>query len=120
MSQCDRAIARAECFLVIEVSKPSVTTNDCIRNTIIVQGAGTAYTPVASIPNYVDIIGLGADPRGNGSGIAVVSGAASEDAWVIDSNGCRGLSMYNMQLTAGATANWSMDIVTIFRSRFEG
>lgn len=97
---------------------PGTTTNDYIRNTIVVQGTGTAYSSVAALPNYCDVIGLGADPRGNGAGIVVVASAGAADAMA---GSARGLNMYNMQLRqSSAGAYWGLDLAVCFRSKFVG
>ncbi|KKL18890.1 hypothetical protein LCGC14_2470980, partial [marine sediment metagenome] len=67
VDQVSTAVTLSEASRLIH---PGTTTNDYIMNTIIVQGTGTAYTAVAALPSYARVIGLGADPRGNGAGIA--------------------------------------------------
>jgi len=92
------------------------TNNQYVRNRIIVQGTATAYAAVSALPNYCDIIGVGADPRGNGAGIARIDGAGAADAAA--SAGVRGLNVYNMQFT-GSGNFYAMDLAICFRSRFE-
>jgi hypothetical protein len=92
------------------------TNNQYIRPTIVVQGTATAYSAIAALPNYTDIIGLGADPRGNGAGIARLDGAGAADAAA--SAGCRGIDLYNLQFT-GSGNFYAMDLALIFRSVFE-
>ncbi|KKL50756.1 hypothetical protein LCGC14_2302310 [marine sediment metagenome] len=117
VAQPEQAIALSEASRLIHVG---TTTNDYIRNTIVVQGTGTAYTAVTEIPNYVNLIGLGADPRGNGTGIAKIDGAGAADAMSVDSNGCRGLFMANLQFNnSGAASVYGADFAKLFRSRIE-
>ncbi len=48
---------------------PGTTTNDYIRNTIVVQGTGTAYTGITDLGEYYDLIGLGSPTYGMGGTI---------------------------------------------------
>ena len=119
--QVERAISLSETYRQLGGGAPSVTTNDYIRNTIVVQGTGTAYTNVTSIPNYTNIIGLGADPKGNGTGIAKIDGAGTADALSVSSSGCRGLYMVNLQFNqSSAGSYYGADFAKLFRSRIEG
>ena len=120
--EVNTAIAASETYRLLGGLAPTVTTNDYIRNTIVVQGTGTAYGVVTAIPNYVNIIGLGADPRGNGSGIAQIDGAGAADCISIGSDGCRGLYMVNMQLDQSTSSSpyVGLDAEKLFRSRIEG
>ncbi|KKL27258.1 hypothetical protein LCGC14_2386980 [marine sediment metagenome] len=118
MDQPQTAITASEVF---RQDRGSVSTNDYIRNTIVIQGTGTAYTAVTAIPNYTDIIGLGADPRGNGTGIAQIDAAGIADCISIGSAGCRGLYMVNIQCDASAAGSFvGLDAEKLFRSRIEG
>lgn len=113
MSEVSTAITASEAYRQI----PSATTNEYIRNTILVQGTGTAYTALTALPNYCDIIGLGADPRGNGAGIARITAATGVDT-VDEATGVRGLNIYNMQFTGSGTG-YAMDLAVAFRCVFE-
>ena len=118
--QVETAISASETYRQLGGGAPSVTTNDYVRNTIVVQGTGTAYTAVTSIPNYTNLIGLGADPRGNGSGIAQIDAAGVADCISIGSAGCRGLHMVNIQCDASAAGSFvGLDAEKLFRSKIE-
>jgi len=110
VDQVSTAITLSEAYLATWA-----TNNRYIRNRIIVQGTATAYTAVSALPNYCDIIGIGADPRGNGAGIARIDGAGAADAAASD--GVRGLNIYNMQFT-GSGNYYAMDLAICFRSVF--
>jgi len=84
------------------------------RAAIYVIGTGTAYTALTALPSYADIIGVGAEPRGNGTGIAMI-GADGADGIA---GTARGLGLYNLQLISGG-AFWCADFVNLFRSRIE-
>ena len=79
---------------------------------IYVRGSGTAYTALTALPSYADIIGIGAEPRGNGTGIVAI-GANGADGIA---GTARGLGLYNLQLNSGG-AFWCADFVSLFRSR---
>ena len=120
VDQVEQAISLSETFRQLGSGAPSVTTNDYVRNTVIIQGTGTPYTAVTSIPNYTDLIGLGADPRGNGTGIAKIDGAGTEDAMSVSSAGCRGLYMVNLQFNSSAAGSfYGADFAKLFRSTIE-
>jgi len=109
MDQVSTAITAAEAY------RQLVTTNNqYVRNVIYVQGTGTAYTAITAYPNYCDIIGVGADPRGNGSGIARITGAASAAA----TGSARGLGLYNLQFI-GAGSYYAAVFTVLFRSVIE-
>jgi len=110
VDQLDTAVTLAEAYRVTWA-----TNNQYVRNRIIVQGTATAYEAVSALPNYCDIIGIGADPRGNGAGIPRLDGAGAADAAA--SAGVRGLNVYNMQFT-GSGNYYAMDLAIVFRSVF--
>jgi len=109
-AQISQAITAAEAYRQL----PSLATNEYIRNIIYVQGTGTAYTALTALPNYCDIIGIGAESRGNGAGIVII-GANGADGIA---GSARGLGMYNLQFVSGG-AFWCADFVNLFRSRIE-
>ena len=114
-AQISQAIAAAE------AGRPSVRagSNDFVRNIIFVQGTSTAYTVLTALPNYCDIIGVGADPRGNGSGIARLTsttGVNTTDDSI--TAGVRGLRLYNLQF-GGSGTGWGLSCTTLFRSVIE-
>ncbi len=112
------AITASEAFRQL----PSGTTNDYQRNIIYVQGTGTAYSALTALPSYCDLIGIGANPRGNGSGICKIVNESSGDAIAVGSAGVRGLYMSGFQVgctVTSGTAGYAMDLDKIFRSEFE-
>jgi len=95
----------------------SGTTNDYVMNTIIFQGTATAYTAVSTLPNYTRIIGLGAEPRGNGTGIAQIDGGGAADAM---EGSARGMELYNIQCDQSAAASFcGLDCAVLFRAKIE-
>jgi len=94
----------------------SVTTNDYVRNTIIIQGTGTTYAAISELPSYCDVIGLGADPRGDGIGIVVIGDATGATDGAAGS--IRGTNIYNIQFVAGA-GDTAMDLAVAYRSVLE-
>lgn len=109
------AITASETFRAL----PSGSTNDYQRNVIYVQGTGTPYAIISAMPSYCDLIGIGANPRGNGAGIVRIMGNTSADSIA---GSARGLYMANFlvgdEVTSGS-AGYSMDLAVCFRSTFE-
>lgn len=98
-----------------EADRLARSANDrYIRNRIYVQGTATAYTALTALPNHCDIIGIGANPRGNGTGIAIISGAGAADA-CDEATGVRGLYLENLQFGGGG-AYYAFDCAVMFRS----
>jgi hypothetical protein len=106
-AQLSTAITAAEAYRQLAAS-----ANQYVRNIIYVQGVSTAYSAVSALPNYCDIIGVGAQSNGNGTGIAMISGAGAADAMA---GTARGLRLFNLQLIATG-AYWCLDLVNLFRS----
>ncbi len=117
VSEVSRAITLSEASRLVHVG---TTTNDYIRNTILVQGTGTAYTQLTALPSYCDVIGLGADPRGNGTGIARIGPDADGTGAVdgVNADACRGSNFYNLQFQAGSSKA-AFDCDKLYRARFE-
>ena len=111
------AITASEAFRQLGGRAPTVTTNDYIRNTIIVQGTGTAYTALTALPSYCDIIGIGADPTGNGAGIARIGADSGESEGVLATATARGVNFYGLQFQAG-TGGYAFKGTNLFRSGF--
>jgi hypothetical protein len=81
------------------------------RDRIFVMGTGTAYTAISTLPSMCDIIGVGAEPRGNGTGIVIIGVNGADGI----AGTARGLGLYNMQFRAGGSF-WCADFVSLFRS----
>jgi len=92
-------------------------TNNTVRNIIYVQGTGTAYSNLTDLPDYCDIIGIGADPRGDGTGIVVIKGAEADAAVGVS---VIGLYMTNIQFAvSGGTSYNCLDIAVMIQSVIE-
>jgi hypothetical protein len=89
-------------------------TDAYVRGKIYIQGTGTAYTALTALPSYCDMIGIGADPRGNGAGIVIIGVAGADGI----AGTARGLNMKNIQFRSGGSF-WCADFVSLFRSRIE-
>lgn len=111
MDQISTAITASETYRQLYTG----TTNDYIRNRIIVQGTETAYDCISALPNYTDLIGLGANPTGNGGGIVIIGGTASTDA-VAGTQ--RGNTWTNFQFQISTDGYWCFDCVQSLRSVF--
>jgi len=113
MDQVDTAIAASETFRALKAS-----TNRAIRNTILIQGTSTAYEAVETDAcNYIDFIGLGADPRGNGIGVAQISGLGAADGFSLTATS-RGCNFYNIRFD-GSGAYCAFDCTNLLRATFE-
>ena len=122
VAEVSQAITLAETYRELggEEGGRSVTTNDYVRNTIMIQGTGTAYTQLTALPNYCDMVGLGADPRGNGTGIArigpdAIAGGSFDG---VDAGTCKGTNFYNLQFQAGSSKD-AFDCDKLYRCVFE-
>lgn len=97
-AQVSQAITASEAQRLLQ----GTSTNDYVRNQIYVQGTGTAYTALVELPHYCDLIGVGADPRGNGVGIARIGAdAGSTISGVLEDATVRGLNVSNIQFQGG-------------------
>lgn len=90
----------------------ALQTNIYGKGAIYVRGTGTAYTALAALPSYCDIIGVGACAFGNGAGIVIIG--ANGAAGIAGT--ARGLGLYNLQFRAGG-AYWCADFVQLLRSK---
>lgn len=86
------------------------------RDRIIIMGTGTTYSAISALPQMCDIIGFGAEPRGNGTGIVVIGDATGA------ADGCagttRGTNWCNIQFV-GAGAYYAMDLAAAYRTTFD-
>jgi hypothetical protein len=103
-----------------EVVRLARTTNLYLRNRIFIQGGSADYAPITSLPNYTDIIGVGAESRGNGTGIVVISGGASSSAMTGTSTGgeMRGCTFTNIQFKVLTDTYWCVDAIKVLRTTF--
>ena len=122
MDEVSTAITASETYRELGGEDPgrSDTYNDYVRNTIIIQGTATAYTQLTALPNYCDMVGLGADPRGNGTGIArigpdAIAGGSFDG---VNAGECRGTNFYNLQFQAGSSKA-AFDCDKLYRAVFE-
>ncbi len=92
--------------------------NQNVRGIMYIQGTATPYTPMTTVFHYMDVIGIGADPRGNGAGIVRLG---ADDGV---SDGCdftatmRGVEWYNIQFQAGV-GGYAFRGTNFFRCRWE-
>lgn len=105
----------------------SGTTNDYVRNTIIVQAAGelggSEYESITALPLHCDIIGLGDWPAGMGQGMVIIGRQnANLDAITSGTDTVRGLGLYNLHAAADndvADTYDALSVANFFRSRIE-
>jgi len=106
-AQISQAITAWEAFRAAEA-------NIYARGVIYVRGTGTAYTKLTALPNYCDIIGVGSNPNGNGTGIVMIGDNGADGI----AGTARGLGLYNLQFISGG-AFWCADFVQLLRSTIE-
>ncbi len=114
VDQVSAAITLSEASRLIH---PGTTTNDYIRNTILIQGTGTAYTKLTALPLYCDMIGLGANVRGTGAGVPRIGSDTVAESGCVSSSTVRGLGVYNIQFQAGLD-KYCLQSTSMFRSEF--
>ena len=115
MDQVTTAITASELYRLAQA-----TNNTFVRNRIIVQGTATLYSALTALPNWTDVIGIGADPRGNGSGICRI-GATSATDGATGSGGStdmRGTNWYNIQFNTGGNY-YAFHAPVAYRCRWE-
>ncbi len=119
----DRAMAEPSQAITAILARQAAAANgnEYIRNTVVIQGTSTAYAALTSLAGYTDYIGIGADPSGNGGGIARIDGAGTADAIDTGSSTVRGFNLYNLQLMQSADgAVYGLDIAgAAYRFRIE-
>lgn len=102
-----------------ETYRALLTTDDqYIRGQIFVQGTATAYSAITTLPSHCDIIGIGADPRGHGTGIARIGADTGDSDGVDATTTARGVNFYNLQFQAGR-AGYAFRGTNLFRCRWE-
>jgi len=110
-AQVSEAITASEAWRATFAS-----TNQYIRNIIYIQGTGTSYEALTALPYYCDMIGIGADPRGDGFGIVVIKGEDEDAA----AGTTHGLYMANIQFAvSGDTGDNAFDVVVLAKSTIE-
>lgn len=102
-----------------EAARALLTANNQnVRNRIFVQGTATAYTKLTALPLYCDIIGIGADVRGNGEGIPRIGSDTVAESGCVVSSTVRGLYIKDIQFQAGLNM-YPFQCTNMFRSTFE-
>src|SRR5512137_206557 len=81
-------------------------TNIYAKGLIKIRGTGTAYDALTALPSYCDMEGVGANPRGDGTGIVVIKGTGADAA----AGSARGLGLYNIQFTCSGAGYYAMDV----------
>lgn len=108
-----------EAITVSEADRTLRASNDQnVRNRIFVQGTATAYDALVALPSYCDIIGVGADPSGNGAGIARIGADTGVSEGILVTDSVRGLYMRGLQLQAGV-GGYAFKGTNLFRSGFD-
>lgn len=112
------AFAQISTAIAAVIAFQAAQTDVDVRCRIYVAGTITAYTGLTVLPNYCDIIGVGADPRGNGAGIARIGLDDLGGSAVLHADETqRGLYFENLQFQAG-NAGFCFKVQNLYRSQF--
>lgn len=112
------AFAQVSTAIAAVVAFQAAQTDIYTRCRIYVAGTATAYTALTALPNYCDIIGIGADPRGNGVGIARIGLDDLGGSGVLAASSTyRGLYFENLQFQAG-NSGYCFKVQNLYRSVF--
>ncbi len=114
--QVSTAITAQAAYSLAKTGVAATATGIYGRDRIIIMGTGTTYTAISTLPQMCDIIGLGAEPRGNGTGIVVIGDATGAADGIAGTT--RGLYMYNIQCV-GAGSYYAADFAAAYRSCIE-
>lgn len=117
--QVSEAISASETYRELGGGAPTVTTNDYVANSIIIQGTATAYTTITDIGERCYIIGMSAGLMRCGGSGQVRIGATDTDG-CDDATNARGNTLYNIQFQAGGDTMYCFrNTAWIQRSRFQ-
>lgn len=101
-----------------ETFRARLTTNDQnVRARIYVQGTATAYDALTTPFSYCDVVGIGADPSGNGAGIARIGADSGVSDGCDFTGSMRGVNWENIQFQAGS-GGYAFRGTNLFRSNF--
>jgi len=118
MDEVTTAITASETYRALPAA-----TNEFIRNTIFVQGTGTAYAEITTPPNYTNVIGLGATAHGYGEGVARI-GLDIHTAGTLgggmggSTSDCKGSYFYNIEFQASNNKS-AVSLRDVYKTTFE-
>lgn len=118
-AQPSESISASETFRELGGRAPTVTTNDYVANTILIQGTNTYYTGITDLGERCNIIGVSAGlMRDNGSGQVRIGSLTTDGC--DDASNARGNTIYNIQFTGGGDTMYAFrNTAWIQRSRFQ-
>jgi len=119
MDEVSTAITASETYRELGGGAPTVTTNDYVANTILIQGTGTAYTGITDLGERCYIIGVSAGLHRDGGSGQVRIGSSSTDG-CDDATNARGNTIYNVQFQGGGDTMYAFrNTAWVQRSRFQ-
>lgn len=123
VDQISTAITLSEAYRVAGEGVEG-STNDYVRNIIVVQGigehgTGMYYDPLTALPLHCTIIGLGDWAAGLGEGIAAIGEFDGDCNGITASSTVRGLNLFNLQINGDGAGYSAMDVANFFRCRIE-
>jgi len=115
MDEVSTAIAASETYRELGgvESGAADTTNDYVRNTIMIQGTETAYTGLTDLGEHVNIVGLGSPCGGRGGtiwnqttldGVTRIGADAGSTGGMVSTSDYHGLYIGNIHFQTGGTA----------------
>lgn len=119
MDEPSTAVTASEVYRQLGGRAPTVTTNDYVRNTIVMQGTATPYTALTDLGEHINFLGLGDNMLGNAAGIARLGADTGTGEYgILTTETVRGLYMFNLQFQGGATVAIA-GFTNIYRSFLE-
>jgi len=116
----DTAFAQPSTAITAVAAFQAAQTDIYTRCIIYIAGTLTAYAALTALPSHCDMIGVGDDPRGNGSGIARIGpddNTGTKDG-VLVADTIRGTNFYNLQFQA-ASGKDAFNVTNVYRCVFE-
>ena len=110
------AVTAADAFQATQTA-----SNRSVMNNILVQGTSTAYTGLTALANYSRLIGVGANPYGNGAGIPRLGADTyvSGEYGLITTTTIRGLYTSGIQWQCTSNEGDCFRVQHMFRSTIE-
>jgi len=117
MDQVSTAVTAADTYQLTHTAN-----NRFVLNNIMVQGTATAYTGVTALANYSRLIGVGANPYGNGGGIPKMGAdtmTGSGQQGLLTTTTIRGLYTSGIQWQCNGQDLTCFKVQHMFRSTIE-
>jgi len=115
MDEVSTAITASETYRELggQEGGRTATTNDYVRNTIMIQGTATAYTGITDLGEHVNLIGLGSPSGGRGGtiwntttlkGVARIGSDTASTGGMVSTGDYHGLYIGNIHFQTSGTS----------------